>query len=163
MASMLVSMYRTTLKVIDRTRGKYYSRLVNRAGRDLIVGGRLVMSAPSQIELGDHVFINTGCILHAEGGLTIGSDTKIGPYTTIWTSNHNFDRTDVPFRSQGDKLAPVEIGRDVWIGASVTILAGVSIGDKSVIGAGSVVTKDIPPFSVAVGNPAKVIRSRLDT
>ncbi len=158
----MIRVYRGLLRTSDRSRGRFYSRLMKRAGENLIIGGRIVLSAPGEVSIGDNVFINTGCILHGEGGLSIGDDTKIGPYTTIWTSNHNFERTDVPFRTQGDRYAPVTIGRDVWIGAGVVVVAGVQIGDGSVIGAGSVVTKDIAPYSVAVGNPARVIRSRLD-
>ncbi len=120
------------------------------------------MSAPKSITLGSDVFINAGCILHAEGGLYIGDGTKIGPYTSVWTSNHVFDRVDAPFRLQGDRYNAVRIERDVWLGANVVVLAGVTIGESSVVGAGSIVTKDIPSFSVAAGNPAKVIRSRID-
>jgi acetyltransferase-like isoleucine patch superfamily enzyme len=130
-------------------------------GRNVLISKRAIFSAPHELSIGNNVFINVGCILHAEGGLSIGDDTKIGPYTTIWTSNHIFDRTDVPIRSQGQAFAPVTIGSDVWIGASVTIVAGVTIGDGAVIGANAVVTKDIAPYAVAVGNPARVISSRL--
>ena len=86
----------------------------------------------------------------------------MGPEVLIMTSSHKFDRIDIPMCEQGD-MSPkkVVIGSDVWIGARVIILPGVQIGSGSIIGAGAVVTKDIPPFSVVGGVPAKVIKSRI--
>lgn len=161
MLQLLTSLYKTTQTVTNVMRARLYRKLLKHAGRNLVIGRHVILSAPKKISIGNNVFINVGCILHAEGGLSIGDDTKIGPYTTIWTSNHIFDRTDIPFRTQGDRDAPVAIGRDVWIGAGVAIVAGVTIGEGAVVGAGSIVTRDIAPYSVAVGNPARVIRSRL--
>ena len=107
------------------------------------------------IRLGERVFINSGCRFQDQGGVTIGDDCLIGHNTVIATLNH-----DVAPSRRGDLLpAPVEIGRNVWIGANVTILPGVSIGDDAVIAAASVVTKDVPARTVAVGTPARVVRS----
>lgn len=107
------------------------------------------------IRLGRGVFLNSGCRFQDQGGITIGDDCLIGHNTVIATLNH-----DVAPSRRGDLLpAPVEIGRNVWIGANVTILPGVSIGDDAVIAAASVVTKDVPARTVAVGAPARVVRS----
>ena len=85
----------------------------------------------------------------------------MGPEVVIYTSGHKFDRTDIPMMEQGNTDAePVTIGDDVWIGRRVMIMPGVTIGNGCVIGAGAVVTKDIPPYSVAGGVPAKVLKSR---
>ena len=79
----------------------------------------------------------------------------------VYEQNHNFDRVDIPMCQQGfQPVEPVHIGNDVWIGRRVIILPGVTIGDGCVIGAGAVVAKDIPPFSIAVGNPCRVIKNR---
>ena len=107
------------------------------------------------IHMGRNVFINYGCKLVDGGAINIGNDVLIGPGCTIVTANHavNPDK-----RRQGYmRLQPVTIEDNVWIGAGVMICPGVSIGKNSVIGAGSVVVKDIPEDSIAVGNPCKVI------
>ncbi|QGY41956.1 maltose O-acetyltransferase [Pseudodesulfovibrio cashew] len=86
----------------------------------------------------------------------------IGPNVVMDTSRHNDARADIPMREQGMTYAPITIEDDVWIGANVVITSGVNIGHGSIIGAGAVVVRDIPPFSVAVGVPCRVVRKRLD-
>jgi maltose O-acetyltransferase len=79
----------------------------------------------------------------------------------IFTKNHRFDRVDIPMRKQGEtEVLPVIIGDDVWLGARVLLLPGARVGSGSVIGAGAVVSGEIPPMSVAVGNPARVVKRR---
>lgn len=94
-------------------------------------------------------------------GTTIGDNVMMGPECYIYTRNHAFSRADIPMREQGmQDFKPVTIGNDVWIGARVTILPGVKIGNGCIIGAGSVVTKDMPDFAVGGGNPACVLKYR---
>jgi acetyltransferase-like isoleucine patch superfamily enzyme len=109
--------------------------------------------------LGSNVSIHPMCYIDAAGGLTIGSDVSIAHASTIMTTEHDYSTPGVPIREAPVKPAPVTVGSNVWIGAAVRILAGVKIGDNVVVGAGSVVTKDVPANSVAVGVPAKVIKS----
>ena len=110
------------------------------------------------IHLGKGVFINSGCKFQDQGGIYIGDGSLIGHNTVIATLNHNIDPNN-----RGDIIPkPVKLGKKVWIGAGVIILPGVTIGDNSIIGAGSVVTKDIPSDMIAVGNPAKVVKSIYD-
>ena len=93
----------------------------------------------------------------------IGSDVMMGPDCVIYTRNHRFDRLDIPMRGQGyGPVEPVEIGDDCWIGGRVTILPGVHVGNGAVIAAGAVVTKDVPPYAVVGGVPAKIICNRKD-
>ena len=93
--------------------------------------------------------------------VTIGDNVMMGPGCLIYTSNHNIERTDIPMIEQGmSKTEPVVIGNDVWIGSRVTILPGVHIGNGCVIGAGAVVTRDIPDYTISVGVPAKVVKKR---
>ncbi len=113
-----------------------------------------------RIEMGEKIGFNFGCYVNGFGGLTIGDRTIIGPYTMIHTANHEMD-LDRPIPEQGWNLGPVTLGADIWIGMGVCILPGVTIGEGSVIGAGAVVTKSVEPYSVAVGNPAKAIKSRM--
>ncbi|MGO1355121.1 MAG: DapH/DapD/GlmU-related protein, partial [Brachybacterium tyrofermentans] len=107
------------------------------------------------IHLGKRVFLNAGCRFQDQGGLHIGDDCLIGHNTVIATLNHDL----APSRRGDLHPAPVTIGNNVWIGANVTILPGVTIGDDAVIAAASVVTKDVPAKALVVGSPARVIRT----
>lgn len=91
----------------------------------------------------------------------IGSDVMMGPDCVTYTREHRFDRTDIPMREQGyGPVRPVTIGDDCWLGGRVTLLPGVTLGKGCVIGTGAVVTKDVPPYAVAAGVPARVVKYR---
>lgn len=111
------------------------------------------------IHLGDYSGIGNRCSI---GGNTyIGDHVMMGPEVIVYTQNHNTERIDITMDKQGfQDVKPVHIGNDVWIGRRVMIMPGVTIGNGCVIGAGAVVAKDIPPYSVAVGNPARVVKTR---
>lgn len=112
------------------------------------------------LDLGDDVDLARGVLITTDGGVKIGDRTLVGYGTMILSRNHRVPENCGRIFGAGHESAPVSIGSDVWIGGGVLILPGVSIGDGCVIAAGSVVTKDIPPYSVAVGVPAKVLRMR---
>ena len=106
--------------------------------------------------IGDNFYVNHNCVFLDFGGLTIGDNVRIGPNTGIYTPQHAFDPK---LRAEGYEISkPVVIGDNVWIGGSVSILGGVTIGENSIIGAGSVVTRDIPANVIAAGNPCRVLR-----
>lgn len=115
------------------------------------------------IKIGSHCSVHPFTILYGHGGLNIGDGVRIACHTTIIPANQKFKSLKVPIRKQGLKKEGIEIKDDVWIGTGSRILDGVKIGTGSVIGAGSVVTKDVPPYKVVAGNPAKVISERNDT
>lgn len=104
---------------------------------------------------GDKVFINFGAVILDGAKVTIGAKTLIAPGVHIYTAQHPLDIAD---RRKWENCLPVTIGEECWIGGHVTICPGVTIGDRAVIGAGSVIIGDIPADSLAVGNPARVIR-----
>lgn len=110
------------------------------------------------IELGEQVLLGQACTIHGHGGVVIGEFVLIGAHTCVFSNNHRFDRLPELIQHQGEESFQTVIGRNTWIGSSCVILAGVSIGENSVIGAGAVVSKDIPAGSLAVGVPARVIR-----
>ncbi len=109
-----------------------------------------------QISIGKRFFANFNFVVLDEAHVTIGDDCFIGPNVSIYTACHSTDPVERNSRREWAK--PVILGNNVWIGGSVTILPGVTIADNVTIGAGSVVTRDIPSNSVAVGNPCKVIK-----
>jgi maltose O-acetyltransferase len=130
-----------------------------RVGEGCFYLDQIVWLNGDRIELGERVGFNFGCFVNGYGGLVIGDRTIVGPYTMIHTANHQMDPAQ-PIPEQGWDSRPVEIGQDCWIGMGVCILPGVRVGEGSVVGAGAVVCKDLEPWSVAVGNPARAIRSR---
>lgn len=112
----------------------------------------------SNIQIGKNVFFNFGCTILDVLPVVIGDDVLFGPNVQIYTATHPLDWQS---RAAGLEFGkPITIGSNVWIGGGVIICPGVSIGDRSVIGAGSIVTKNIPPDTVAAGNPCKPIRSK---
>lgn len=115
---------------------------------------------PYRISLGSNITLNEGVFLSGFGGLEIGDNVRIGHRSSILTSEHQYDNTDVPIYQQGLTPKPVRIADDVWIGCQATILAGTTIGKGAVIAAGAVVTKDVEPYSIVGGVPATLIKSR---
>lgn len=107
------------------------------------------------ITIGKDVFINSGCHFQDQGGIEIGDGSLIGHNVVLATINHDLD----PKNNRKNHYAPIQIGKHVWIGSNATVLAGVTIGDWSVVAAGAVVTKDVPPYTVVGGVPAKVLKT----
>lgn len=159
----------------------YYKRRFSQSSVfSLAVGCRI--TAPENITLGNLVSIMPNCCLHAhaqgritlgvrvsingnvlldsanDGEITIGNDVLIGPNVVIRASNHRYGLKSVPINQQGHTGGKVIIADDVWIGANVVILPNVTIGQGAVIGAGAVVNRDIPPYALAGGVPAKIIK-----
>lgn len=111
-----------------------------------------------RISVGSHVRMSAGVHVVSHHEVSIGDDCLIGEYVSIRDANHT-TTGDGPYRSQGHDSKPIRIGRNVWIGRGCVVLGGVSIGDDAVIGANSVVTRDVPAGSLSVGAPARAIRS----
>lgn len=107
------------------------------------------------ITLGKDVFVNSGCHFQDQGGITIGNGSLLGHNVVLATINHDLN----PRNNRKNHYAPINIGNHVWIGSNATILPGVTIGDWAVVAAGAVVTKDVPPYTVVGGVPAKVLKT----
>ena len=108
------------------------------------------------IRIGDHGYANLGLVALDVAPITIGDDVLIGPNVQLLTPTHPVEPG--PRRDKWEGAAPITIGHNVWLGGAAIVLAGVTIGDDSVVGAGAVVTRDVPAGVVAVGNPARVLR-----
>lgn len=110
------------------------------------------------ITVGKNVFINSGCKFQDQGGITIGDGSLIGHNVVLCTLNHDFDP-----KKRGTTIpSPIRIGKNVWIGANVTVVPGITIGDNSIIAAGAVVTKNVEANTIVGGVPAKTIKSIYD-
>ncbi|MBQ8046913.1 MAG: sugar O-acetyltransferase [Prevotella sp.] len=139
------------------SRRELLKKLLGRvADDDFIINQPFYCDYGKQISLGRRFFANFGFTVLDEAPVTIGDDCFVGPHVSIYTACHSTD--PVERNSRREWALPVKIGNNVWIGGSVTILPGVTIGDNVTIGAGSVVVRDIPSDSVAVGNPCRVVR-----
>lgn len=129
-------------------------------GQDLDPGFSLIppfyTTGGENIRIGRNVFINQNCTLYDLGGIDIADDVMIGPNVSLITSGHPIAPSE---RRSGVTAAPISIGKNVWLGAGVTIIGGVTVGDNSVVAAGSVVTGDVAANMLVGGNPARPIRS----
>jgi len=133
-------------------------RIFKKAGKNINIEHGAFFVSGRDIEIGDNSGLGLNCRI--TGPLKIGSYVMMGPDVMIFTQNHRNDRLDIPMMLQTDPKKPVVIGDDVWIAARAIILPGVTIGKGAIIGAGAVVTKDVPEYAVVGGNPARVIRYR---
>lgn len=137
-------------------RGELLKQLLPAAGDQLWLQPPFYCDYGYNIYAGDSVFFNFNCVVLDVAPVTIGSRTLFGPNVQLYTATHPINHEE---RASGLEYAkPIHIGEDVWIGGSAVICPGVTIGDRSVIGAGSVVTRDIPADVFAAGNPCRVIR-----
>ena len=144
----------------SRMRASFYKLFFKQVGKSVSIMSGLKIRGPRGISIGNNSGINYGCLLDGSGGLTIGADVMVGQNVSFFSGEHKFKRTDIPMRLQGFKYQPVVVKDDVWIGAGAIILPGVSIGRGTIIGAGAVVTKDVPSYAIVGGVPAKVIKFR---
>jgi maltose O-acetyltransferase len=112
-----------------------------------------------EVELGDDSSLGINCFIPYD--LKVGKDVMMGPYVVIIGDSHEYQKRDIPMRLQGKRnYRPVVIEDDVWIGARVIILPAIRIGKGAIIGTGAVVTKDVPPYAICAGNPARIIKYR---
>ena len=135
---------------------------------DIVIGnnvflGRLVKLGAAKnanLQIGDYVSINQGTFIIAISSITIGNFCRIGEYVSIRDNDHEWKNPNIPIKDQGYRCKPVFIGDDVWIGRSACILKGVKIGNGAIIGAGAIVTKNVSPFEIVAGVPARTIGHR---
>ncbi len=159
----------TMLRCLARWWGYYVHEHVSQMAQ--IKKGRKVWIHPTasfrngqNIVIGDYSHVNRDCCLWAgqKSRIVLGKFVLMGPGVRIHATNHTFADTGIPMMLQPLREADVVIEDDVWLGANVVVTAGVSIGQGAVVAAGAVVTKDVPPYAIVGGVPAKVIKSRLN-
>jgi acetyltransferase-like isoleucine patch superfamily enzyme len=119
----------------------------------------LVTANDAEFRVGENTILSSYSIFNGGHGINIGANCIFAAFVYINTSDHNYRRGEL-IQNQGFFGAPIQIGADVWLGGHVSINKGVKIGEGAVVGMGAMVTKDIPEYKIAVGNPARVIRER---
>ncbi len=153
---LLIKALNDTREDETEERLRILKELIPQAGVGLWLQPPFYCDYGSNMVLGEKVFFNFNCVVLDVMAVTIGSRTLFGPNVQIYTATHPLDYKE---RAAGLEFAKaIHIGEDVWVGGSVVICPGVVIGDRSIIGAGSVVTRDMPADVFAAGNPCKVIR-----
>ena len=140
-----------------KKRKKILRKLFGKIGKNCLIEQPFYCDYGCNIEVGDNFFTNMNCVILDGAKVKFGSNVMVGPNTGFYGTGHPFN---VEIRNKFIEYSyPITVGSNVWIGGNVIVLPGVSIGDNSVIGAGSVVTKNIPANSLAFGNPCRVIRT----
>lgn len=143
-------------KLCRKLRAFATSLYIDRCGSDVDVGRKVKLSA--KLHLGDRSSI--GDFSYLQGDITIGSDVMMAPRCALIADDHRFDDLSRPMNTQGTNFQKIVVGNDVWIGYGVTILPGVTVGDGAICAAGAVVTKDVQPYTIVGGNPARMIKMR---
>lgn len=161
LASKLPDTYAPGGRISRNLRVRMARRMLDEVGPEINIEQGATFGSGRGVRVGARSGLGINASIH--GPVTIGEDVMMGPNCRIISLNHRFGDTTRPMNTQGfDPADPVIIENDVWIGANVTILAGVRVGHGSILAAGAVVTKDVPPFAIVGGVPARVLRSRLD-
>ena len=142
---------------------EFYRKLVHKyffksIGENTFLRNNVRFSHNKNISIGSNCIIGPNSILNAADNITIGDNFLGGPELIIYTAEHGIENNGIPFIEQPNKYAPVSIGNNVYIGARVIILKGVTIGDNVVVGSGSVVTSDLESNAIYAGNPARLVR-----
>ena len=135
-------------------------RLLGAVGPETELRPPVYVDYGSQVRIGARCFANYGLVALDVADIVIGDDVQIGPNVQLLTPTHPLEPT--PRRDKWEAAQPITIGNNVWLGGGVIVLAGVTIGDDTVVGAGSVVTRDLPAGVLALGNPARVVRELSD-
>ncbi len=144
-------------KFSKKFRGYLFKNITGSTSKDINIERKAKFYR--NIELGNNSGIGTNSVI--QGPTVIGNDVMMGPEVLIYTSNHETSDTSIPMRLQGHtRPEKVIIGNDIWIGRRAIIMPGVTVGDHAIIGANAIVTKDVPPYAVVAGVPAKVIKYR---
>jgi maltose O-acetyltransferase len=143
---------------IIKIRTKLYLTSFSKTGKKISFDFPLTIKGKHNISIGNDTAIGTYCHIWGHGGINIGSNVLIAAHCCITSLGHDYTK---PLIKNEVISKPVVIEDDVWLGYNVTVLPGVTIGKGSVIGAGSVVSKNIPQYSIAVGNPVRIIKNRV--
>ena len=143
-------------KLPKKLRGFATRLYIKQCGCDVDVGRRVKLT--SELELGDRSSV--GDFSYLQGGVRIVKDVMMAPRCALIADNHRYRDVTIPMNTQGVEKGSIEIGDDVWLGYGVTVVSGVTIGTGASCAAGAVVTKDVPPYSIVGGNPARVIKDR---
>jgi acetyltransferase-like isoleucine patch superfamily enzyme len=144
-------------RIGDGLRLRWMRRRLKRVGENVVFRTGVLITMPENVSIGSNCNFAPHVVITGGGGVTIGDWVGFGPDVKVWSMNHRFDDPDRPWLLQGWETKPVTVEDDVWLGANVFVMPGVTIGKGAIVSAGSVVNKAIPPFAIVVGNPGRVV------
>lgn len=157
--ALTAELNRLTFNDVEKIRALFSELIGKKVDDSFLLVPPFYTTGGVDISVGRNVFVNQNCTFYDLGGLDIADDVMIGPNVSLITSGHPLE----PAQRRACVVArPIVLERNVWIAAGATIIGGVTVGENSVVAAGSVVTKDVPPNTLVGGNPARVIRSFAD-
>jgi len=151
---MVATNWMPEFRPVLRLRGFLLRPSFKSCGANLQVSRQVTINFPNRLEIGNDVFLATGCWLHARGGIVLEDEVQLGPYTVLVSGDHT--RLDGSYRFGPSELAPIRIGQGAWIAAHATVTKGVAVGRGAVLAANSVATRNVPPFVLAGGVPARI-------
>ena len=154
--AITVRLNRLTFNDADEIRALFSELIGKTVDESFLLIPPFYTAGGDEIRVGRNVFVNQNCTFYDLGGLDIADDVMIGPNVSIITAGHPLEPSQRRAATIGK---PIVIERNVWIAAGATIVGGVTVGENSVVAAGSVVTRDVPPNTLVAGNPARVVRS----
>jgi acetyltransferase-like isoleucine patch superfamily enzyme len=138
-------------------RARLMRRFFGSLGDDVVIQSGMRVTNPEKIMIGSHCNFARGVFITGGGGVTIGNWVGFGPDVKVWSVNHRFEDPDRPWLLQGWDMKPVVIEDDVWLGANVFLMPGVTVGKGAIVSACAVVGKSVPPYALVAGNPARVV------
>jgi acetyltransferase-like isoleucine patch superfamily enzyme len=159
-AAITAKLNRLTFNEADEVRALFSELIGKKVDESVVLSPPFYTTGGSDISVGRNVFINQNCTFYDLGGLDIGDNVMIGPNVSLITSGHPLEPSR---RRECVTARPIVLEKNVWIAAGATIIGGVRVGENSVVAAGAVVTKDVPPNTLVGGNPARPIRPIHDT
>lgn len=145
---------------IGRARAVFWGLLLKKIGHRVDIMRGVIIMSPQNVEIGHDVLLNEYSRIGGQRGVTIGNYVQLSYNVTIISENHEYKNHSLPIKSQGYFGGPVTIGDDVWIGSNAVILPNVHIGPGAIVGANAVVTKDVQPYAIVGGVPARFIKYR---
>lgn len=153
-------LYNTYFFSTSFLRGLFYGIFLKKLGKRVFICKGVTIMSPQKVELGDNVYLGKNVTIAGQAGVTIGANSIINHNVNIISVNHIYEDSSKTIREQGYSGGPISIGEDVWIATGAVIIKNVKIGKGAVIGANAVVTKDVAPYTLVGGVPAKFIRRR---
>lgn len=155
-AMRLMESFNQTPAAVPEKRARLLRELLGSIGDDVTIRPPFYCDYGYHIHIGARTFANFGLVALDVARITIGEDVQIGPNVQLLTPTHPLEAE--PRRAKLESAKPIAIGNNVWLGGGVIVCPGVTIGENTVVGAGSIVVKDLPPNVLAVGNPARIVR-----